>query len=374
MSSEKTQQSQENQDTIFLVAGGTGGHIFPAEALSEELSKRGYNPILITDERFTKYIGKNNKLKYEILPVKQVSGTITKKLSGLFSIFTCYIKSLILIKKYKPKCAIGFGGYPSFPTMLAACGNRKIKTIIHEQNSLLGRANEMLADKIDLIATSFPEVSGIEDDHTHKVRYTGNPVRPAVQALRNLPYPDFHENSQLNILVTGGSQGASIFSKVIPDAIKLLPPELQQRLHIEQQCRKEDIKKVNKIYDKLSINAELKEFFSDLPERMATAHIIISRSGASTLTEIAVAGRPAIMVPLPNSKDNHQMVNANSFEDQGIGWVMPQESFTGENLSKKIEKFFNLDNFLLETAKKSKLSGIHDADKKLADIIEDLIS
>lgn len=363
---------KKNQNKIiFLSAGGTGGHIFPAQALAEELATRGYSPILITDERYKKYINTDKKLNfdYKILPVKQVSGGIIKKIRGLISLLDSYIKSKILLTKHKPSCVIGFGGYPSFPMMLAASGSKRIKTIIHEQNSLLGRANEMLMDRVDVIATSFPDVSGIDEKNQHKVKFTGNPVRPEVQSLRTLPYPEFHENSTLHILVTGGSQGANIFSEVVPKAISLLSPEHREKVRIEQQCRKEDIKAVNSKYKEMGINAELQEFFSDLPIRVASAHIIIARAGASTLSEIAVAGRPAIMVPLPNSKDNHQMVNANSFEDQGLGWVMPQESFTAESLSQKLETFFTLKNLLKETAEKSKSAGISDADKKLADIV-----
>lgn len=357
---------------IFLAAGGTGGHIFPAQALAEELLERGYHPILITDERFKKYVSPDNKIEYIILPVKQVAGNFFKKINGLISILDCYLKSKYLQYKHKPFCAVGFGGYPSFPTMLAAVESKKIRTIIHEQNSLLGRANEMLADKVDVIATSFPEVSGIDEKNQKKIIFTGNPVRPAVQSLRNLPYPDFHENSMMHILITGGSQGAKVFSKIVPEAIEMLSPQHRERVRIEQQCRKEDIEEVNTKYKEIGVNAELQEFFSDLPIRMATAHVVICRSGASTLSEIAVAGRPAIMVPLPNSKDNHQMVNANSFEDQGVGWVMPEESFTAESLHQRLEAFFSLNSILKETAEKSKNAGIYDADVKLANVIDDL--
>ncbi len=368
----KKNKKDKKNKTIFLVAGGTGGHIFPAQALYEELSSRGYKPILVTDERYEKYVSNDHKFEHIILPVKQVKGNILEKLAALIMIIVCYIKSIFLLRKYKPICAVGFGGYPSFPTMLAASESKKVKAILHEQNSLLGRANEMLIDKANAIATSFPEVSGIDENNYRKVVFTGNPVRPAVQKTRDLPYPDFHENSNLNILVTGGSQGASVFSKVVPDAIAKLPKIYRERIKIDQQCRAEDLEEVKAKYKKMNIEANLDSFFSDLPERLANSHVVISRSGASTLTEIAVAGRPAIMVPLPNSKDNHQMVNANSFEDQGIGWVMPEESFTAENLSTRLQTFFTLDNLLIETAQNAKKSGAEDADKKLADLIEKL--
>jgi UDP-N-acetylglucosamine--N-acetylmuramyl-(pentapeptide) pyrophosphoryl-undecaprenol N-acetylglucosamine transferase len=255
-----------------------------------------------------------------------------------------------------------------------AATSKNIKTVIHEQNSILGKANQMLSEKVDAIATAFPEVMGIEESDLKKIFYTGNPVRPAIQAVRNIPYPEFGENSTLHILVTGGSQGAGIFATVVTEAIRLLPREYRSRIRIDQQCRPADIINVKKAYDEMGVSSELASFFTDLPSRMANCHILICRSGASTLAEVAVAGRPAIMVPLPNSKDDHQTVNANSYEDLGVGWVMPEESFTAEALCFRIENFFKLPSTLLETAEKARQAGILDADKKLADVIERLLN
>lgn len=357
--------------TIFLAAGGTGGHIFPAISLGEELTRRGYKCILITDKRTEKYLNKNNII-CEFIPVKYPYGSIFNKVLGGISQIISYFIAKKILKLYKPQCVVGFGGYPSFPTLHAAIA-KKIKTIIHEQNSLLGKANQMLADKVDAIATSFPEVIGIENNNLNKVVYTGNPTRPSIQSLRNFPYPDFSENSFLHILVTGGSQGASIFAKIIPDAIRLLPAEYRNRIRVDQQVRASDMDAVKALYNEIGVNAELSNFFADMPNRLANCHLLICRSGASSLAEASVAGRPAIMVPLPSAKDNHQMINANSYEDFGAGWVIPEESFTAEALSFRLENFFKLPATLVQAANDSRKASIYDADKKLATLVEKLV-
>lgn len=361
-----------NSKTIFLAAGGTGGHIFPAIALAEELKLRGYTCVLVTDLRTQKYLADyKDKISFEFIPVKYPYGSFKNKFFGALSQITSYYKAKKLIKKHKPLCVVGFGGYPSFPTLYAGI-KKNVRTIVHEQNSLLGKANQMLSEKVSHIATSFPEVSGIESKFISKVVYTGNPTRPAIQAIRNFPYPEFSANSNLHILVTGGSQGASVFSNIIPEALKILPNEYRKRIRIDQQCRASDIEQVKTTYSELGINSELATFFSDIPNRMAACHLVICRSGASSLSEVSVAGRPAIMVPLPNAKDNHQMINANSYEDLGAGWVIPEESFTAEELAFRVENFFKMPETLIETAEKSKQAGIFNADKKLADLVENL--
>lgn len=362
----------ENKKIIFLAAGGTGGHIFPAIALGEELGRRGFKAVLITDKRTEKYLAKNDHIAVEFIPLRYPYGSIVKKAMGAFSQISCNLKAKALIKKYKPVCVVGFGGYPSFPTVYAAI-SKKVRTVIHEQNSVLGKANQMLADKVNAIATSFPEVLRVEDKNLGKIVYTGNPVRPGIQITRNLPYPEFNETSSLHILITGGSQGARVFARVVPEAIRLLH-EFHPRIRIDQQCRVEDIDRVRKLYSDIGVNAELASFFADLPNRMASAHLVICRSGASSLAEASVAGRPIIMVPFPNSKDNHQMINANAYEDLGAGWVMPEESFTPDALAFKLENFFKLPKIFSEVADKSREAGIPDADKKLADLVERTIA
>ncbi len=359
---------------IALAAGGTGGHIFPAISLAKELKKRGYEPIIISDKRYKNYeVTSKYDIKSEILPLGHMRSGLINKLKASFQLLVSFFKAIKIIKKNNIKCIIGFGGYPSFPSVKAA-QFLGVKTIIHEQNSILGRANKMLLNKVNALAISFHHTIGFEDKYKSKIYYTGNPIRPEIQAVSALPYPDFNDNSKLHILITGGSQGAKIFSKTIPQAIKLLPLEFRRRVRVDQQCRPEDLENVKRIYNELDIDAELSTFFSDIPNRIASTHLIICRSGASSLAEASASGRPLIMVPLPNSKDNHQMVNAVSFEDMGAGIVMAQDSFGPENLALKIENFFRLPELLINMAMSAKSAGVLDADKKLCDIVEEVIN
>ncbi len=364
--------SDKEKPIIALAAGGTGGHIFPAVALARELEKRGYRPILFTDKRYLSYGVQKYNLENEILPLSHFSSNIFGKIKGALQLGISFLKALYLLKKYNIKCVVGFGGYPSFPTMMAA-QLLGIKNAIHEQNSIIGRANKKLCEKTSAIAVSYQNTSGIPNKYKNKIYHTGNPIRPEIQALKMLPYPDFTDHSKLHILITGGSQGAKIFSKIIPQSIKLLPIEFRRRVRIDQQCRQNDFEVVKRMYTELDVDAELSAFFSDMPNRLASAHLVICRSGASSLSEAAGAGRPTIMVPLPTSKDNHQYYNATAFEELGAGIVMVQDSFTPENLAFKLENFFRAPTLLLDYAKNAHASGIIDADKKLADLVRDLL-
>lgn len=361
-----------NNETILLTAGGTGGHIFPAEALALELKSRGLSCALITDERYKNYIGNLKQFDAHVIRTGNFSGGILKRIKSIFNIFIGFYQSWRLIRRLNPSVVVGFGGYPSFPTMLVASW-MGMRTIIHEQNSLLGHTNSVLSRKVDVIATSFKEVIGLDKEYANKVKLVGNPVRPSVASLRDMPYPDIQEEGILRILVIGGSQGASVFSRVVPEAIKLLPSALRTRIRIDQQCRADDLRDTKAAYEKLGVSADLATFFTDIPLRLGSAHLVITRSGASTLSEITVAGRPAIMVPYPNAKDNHQMINATALEDVGGGWVMPQDAFTPTALSTRIESFLNLPSTLVEAAQKSKQAGKPNSSKDLADIVQRML-
>lgn len=363
----------QNKITIGLAAGGTGGHIFPAIALAKELARRGYRPILFTDRRYKAYGAHKYDIESFILPLDHYRGGFWNKVKFTFQLGLSFFSSIKKLKKEDVKFVVGFGGYPSFPTLKAA-QIVKIKTAIHEQNSVLGRANRMLIPGTKAVALTFSSTAGVEEKYRSKVYFTGNPVRPEIQLINALPYPDFNDNSKLHIFVTGGSQGAKIFARVIPQAIKMLPIEFRRRVRIDQQCREEDLEYVKRQYNELDVDAELSHFFSDVANRLASAHLLICRSGASSLAEASVAGKPTIMVPLPNSKDNHQHNNAIAFEDLGAGMVITQESFTSENLSLKLENFFRLPEILVNMAGCAKQSAIINADKRLADIIEELLT
>lgn len=359
----------ESQRTIVLASGGTGGHIFPAEALAVELKNRGDNVILLTDKRYKNYAGELNKLESHVISTSTIGGGIFNKMKGAVDVMAGFMQAYGLLNKIKPDVVVGFGGYPSFPTMMAALKQGR-KTIIHEQNSMLGKANYVLARKVDVIATSFKEVSGIEDRDMDRVILTGNPVRQTIKTLRDMQYPELREDGILRILVTGGSQGASIFSTVVPEAIKMLPSDFRKRIRVDQQCRPNDLAIAKEIYDEIGVSADLATFFNDMPSRLASAHIVIARSGASTLAELTVAGRPVIMVPFPHAKDDHQSVNANALEDVGGGWVIPEGAFTPASLSSRLENFLNLPETLKEAAENAKKAGMPDADRNLADLVD----
>ncbi|MDH5749975.1 MAG: undecaprenyldiphospho-muramoylpentapeptide beta-N-acetylglucosaminyltransferase, partial [Rhodospirillales bacterium] len=313
---------------VVLAAGGTGGHVFPAEALAVELKSRGCRLVLITDLRGGSFGGSLDSIETHHI---RAAGVVGKNVAALLksapelAIGTWQARSLL--KKMQPDAVVGFGGYASVPTMLAA-EYSGIKTAIHEQNAVLGRANRLLAAKAGKIATSFAKVKGLSEDLKDRQVVTGMPVRPRVVAMRDVPYPALDDRCPINILVLGGSQGASIFSEVLPEALSLIPPKLRARINITQQCRPENIEETRSSYRGSNVTAELSTFFDDVPERMAKAHLVISRSGASSVAEIAAIGRPAMLVPYPFSADDHQTANAYAVAEAGAGWLMPQPAFT----------------------------------------------
>lgn len=354
---------------IILAAGGTGGHIFPAEALAETLTRMGERVILVTDKRFAHFkAGVFLDIEKCTIRAGTVGGGLHKKLMGIFGLGVGIVQARLLLSRLAPKAVVGFGGYPSFPTVFAATG-MGIPTVIHEQNSVLGRANRMLAGRVDRIATTFPGTLMLAPKDKEKLFMTGNPVRSSVKALAQVPYPTITQDGKMHILVTGGSQGAAVFSEIVPAAIGLLPAGLRARVRIDQQCREQEIDKARAAYQNMGVNADLACFFVDLPARLAASHLVIARSGASTVAELAVAGRPAILVPLPTAMDNHQYYNANAFEDVGGGWVMTQDGFTPQSLSARLEAFLTAPDSLAKAAESAKKLGAPDAAEKLAGLV-----
>ena len=361
--------TQDNAPVI-LAAGGTGGHIFPAEALAEKLISRGQRVVLVTDKRFAHFhSGALSDIEKRTIHAGTVAGGILKKIIGIAELVLGIGQAWLVLRKLKPKVVVGFGGYPSFPTVLAAT-SLGIPTVIHEQNSVLGRANRILAPKVNHIATSFPDTQMLPEKQP-SVTIIGNPVRASVKALRDVAYPELLQDSPIHILITGGSQGAAIFSQVVPAAIAMLPEGLRKRVRVDQQCRPAELESARIAYKKMGIEAELSPFFVDLPARLSACHLVVARSGASTIAELAVAGRPAILVPLPNSMDDHQYHNADAFEQVGGGWVMAQPGFTPSALSARLEAFLNAPDSLLNAAVDARQMGLGDAAEKLADLVLD---
>ena len=360
--------------SILLAAGGTGGHIFPAIAVAEELIARGHTVALATDARGTGLGSSLAGVDVHRISASGVSGGLMAKVSAAVSIGVGVLQARRLFRKLRPGCVIGFGGYPSVPTMIAAT-SRGLPTIIHEQNAVLGRANRLVSKRVTVIATSFKETSGIAVTSDDNVVLTGNPVRAAFSAVRQTGLSaDRTEWAKVSkSLSWGGSQGATVLSEVVPRALKEMPETLRRRFAITQQCRAEDIENVRRIYAEAGVSADLATFFDDVPDRMAGAHIVITRAGASTVAELAEAGRPAILVPYPHATDDHQTANARAVEATGAGWLIPQDGFTPDALTMRLESFVNLQNILIDAAKCAHEFGSMSAAAGLADQAEKLM-
>ncbi len=363
-------QTQPNSRVIVLAAGGTGGHIFPAEALAEEMLLRGYTPHLVTDHRFHQY-NKNSgdgvlgRIPIHTITAGSLGGGVASRMKNALGLARGTLQARALLKELKPIAVVGFGGYPSFPTMAAAIFSGRI-TVIHEQNSVLGRVNRLFARKVKKLATTYSDTRGI-----HKVEpvLTGNPVRGAIRALAKVEYPQLANDNMLRLLVIGGSQGASVFSRVLPEAMKLLHAQVRARIRLDQQCRAGEIEEVRKAYSELGMQVDLAPFFVDVAARLASSHLVIARAGASTVAELTAAGRPAILVPLPQATDNHQYYNAQAIEDVGGGWVIAQDAFTPQVLADKIETLLLSPQRLAECAVAMHGIGRPDASAALADCV-----
>lgn len=360
-------------NTLVLAAGGTGGHIFPAQALAQELLDRRFEPVLVTDRR-----GRGYERAFGGIPVYRIhagglaGGRPLGRLRGVAELAIGLVEAERLLHKLRPAAAIGFGGYASVPTMLAAL-RRGIPTLIHEQNAVLGRANRLLATRVSHIATSFEAVRGLADGQAAKLRLTGNPVRPAIAALRDVPMPSLHPEGERFIVVIGGSQGATVFGRVVPEAIARLPEIMRKRIRISQQCRKEDAARVACAYGRMGVQACISTFFDDMPERLRAAHLVIARSGASTVAELAAAGRPAVLVPYPFATDDHQTANAEALDAGGGAWLMPESAFDPPALADRLHDLLAHPVMLGTAAMCARAAGRPGAAAQLADLVAALM-
>lgn len=354
--------------TIALAAGGTGGHLFPAEALASVLVSRGHSVHLLTDGRAEKY--------GEAFPPETVHRIISATFAGgapqrakaAAKLALGLGQAFVLVRRLKPAVCIGFGGYPTVPPVLAA-SLAGVPTVIHEQNAVLGRANRFLASRVTAIAAGTARVALSERDRPKMVE-TGNPIRPAVREAADAPYPPVGPDAQLKLLVFGGSQGARFLSEVVPGAVGQLDRTFQRRLAVTQQCRPEDIETVRATYERLGVTADLSPFFRDLPARIAASHLVISRAGASTVAELSAIGRPAIMVPLPHALDLDQHANAAILADAGGGWTIRQEQLTPERLAIELRHLLEKPERLAKAAAAARRVGRLDAAERLADLVE----
>jgi UDP-N-acetylglucosamine--N-acetylmuramyl-(pentapeptide) pyrophosphoryl-undecaprenol N-acetylglucosamine transferase len=356
---------------VLVAAGGTGGHLFPAEALAVALAQHGVAIDLATDERATRYGTKFPARNVHVVPSATVRGRdpfSLAKTAGLLAVGVA--KSIRLLGRIKPDAVVGFGGYPTVPPVFAATLKR-IPTIIHDANAVIGRANRLLAPRVTAIATAFPAVLAADAKLAGKTTCTGNPVRPAVIDAAKTPYaaPD---SDRLRVLVFGGSQGARIMADIVPPAVERLEPALWHRLSIVQQAREEDIARVKSAYARLNVTAEVAPFFADLPARMAASHIIIARAGASTVAELATIGRPAILVPLPHALDQDQRANATVLEKAGGAIRLDQAEFSPDRLAAEISALAADPARLAGMAQAARTIGALDAAEALARLVLDV--
>jgi UDP-N-acetylglucosamine--N-acetylmuramyl-(pentapeptide) pyrophosphoryl-undecaprenol N-acetylglucosamine transferase len=354
---------------ILLAAGGTGGHLFPAEALGVELMKRGLRVRLATDSRALRYSGLFSRDMIDVVPSETLRSRAPWSLAytGL-TLAAGMIVALRLLRKLRPAAVVGFGGYPTLPPLLAAkiVG---IPGIIHDANAVLGRANRFLSSRVSAIATSLPGVLDRDPELAAKTTTVGTPMRPAILAAAAVKYAAPDVAGPFRLLVIGGSQGARVMADIVPGAIERLEPSLWNRLVLTQQVREEDLSRVRAVYDHLKINAELAPFFTDLPAKLASHHLVVSRSGAGTVAELGAIGRPSILVPLPGSIDQDQFANAAVLSRAGGALRILQAEFTSDRLASEISTLAAEPAKLSAMADAARTVGRLDAAQRMADLV-----
>ncbi|MBM3528879.1 MAG: undecaprenyldiphospho-muramoylpentapeptide beta-N-acetylglucosaminyltransferase [Alphaproteobacteria bacterium] len=354
---------------VLVAAGGTGGHLFPAESLAAALKARGVAVGLATDTRAAKHATAFPPEAIHVIPSATAQGRNPLSLARAGSTLAFGLaKAWWTLPSVRPAVVVGFGGYPTVPPLLAAVW-RGIPTVIHEQNAVMGRANRMLAPRVRAIATGFPGILNSQPVLAAKATHTGNPVRPAVLAAAGVPYPALDASGPLHLLVFGGSQGARVMADIVPPAVERLEPRLQMRLRVTQQTREEDLERVRAAYAKIQVSADVAPFFTDLPARMAASHLVVSRSGASTVAELSVIGRPGILVPLPHALDQDQRANAGVLMQAGGAIRLDQSEFTPDRLASEIAALAADAGRLPAMAAAAKTIGIPDAAERLADLV-----
>lgn len=354
---------------IAIAAGGTGGHLFPAEALAAELSARGERIVLFTDARSAAFDSPAfaNAERF-VLKGEGIAGrSPLRAAKGAALLASGMLTARRLLKRLDAAAVVGFGGYPAIPPALAALslGKRRPALILHEQNAVLGRANRALATRAELLALAYEETARVPEGA--RTRWVGNPVRPALAALAGGGYPP--ADGPLRLLVTGGSLGARVFADLVPAAIAALPEAIRARLLIAQQCRVEDLERVRAAYSETGIPVELSPFFPDIAGRLAGAHLVIARAGASTVAEIACAGRPSLLVPLPSAIDNHQVANARALEAAGAALVLPQATTNPARLTQLLAEWLGSPERLAEAARHAASLARPQAARELADLV-----
>jgi UDP-N-acetylglucosamine--N-acetylmuramyl-(pentapeptide) pyrophosphoryl-undecaprenol N-acetylglucosamine transferase len=353
-----------------VAAGGTGGHLFPAQALAEALIARGWSIVLASDERVAglaqdfpaeRRIGLSAATYRPGDPIGMARAGIAV-LRGAAQARRAY-------RELGPHVVVGFGGYPSAPALVGAILDRR-PTVIHEQNAVMGRANRMLAPHVRVVACAFPTLLKAPPKVADRAIVVGNPLRPPIRALAEIPYIPPEPNGPVRLLVTGGSQGARLLSELVPEAVKLLPEQLRQRLSVAQQARPESMNFARRAYRDANVEAEIAPFFRDMASRLRQAHLVIGRSGAGTVCEFAVAGRPSILVPLAVAIDDDQGQNARLLAEAGGAEIAREHQLTAESLANALEKLLGNPPRLARMAASARSVAIPDAAERLADVVE----
>ena len=354
---------------VVIAAGGTGGHLFPAAAFAEEMFRRGWRVMLMTDARGRRYAEGFPAERIEDVPAASLTANPIKAIPALFKIARGVAAANKCFKQSPPALVAGFGGYPSFPALTAARG-QKIPILIHEQNSVLGRVNRAMAKSAAAIACGFPRLDRLAPEAQARKHVVGNPVRLPILALRERPYPEAPAGGRLNLLIIGGSQGARLFGEVIPHAIALLPQDLRARLDVVQQVREEQLPAVQRVYEAAGVAAEAAPFFNNMGERLAAAHLVIARAGASSVSELQVAGRPAILVPFAAAADDHQTANAEGLTSVGAADLIAEAAVEPAALAALLRTRLADTHGLAVRAAAARASAKPDAAKALADLAE----
>ena len=350
---------------VALAAGGTGGHLFPAEAVASELVERGRQVHLLTDSRADAFAAGVPGVAVHRVRSGRFGGGPISAAQGLAEMAAGALQARRLLRQLSPQAIIGFGGYPSVPTMLAAA-SLGLETLIHEQNAVLGRANRLLAPRVRRIAIGFPETAGMRPADRARAVRTGNPVRPAILAIGEPGYTPPLPGGTIELLILGGSQGARVLSEIVPPALAALPAGIRALLRVSQQARPEDLAAVTEAYAESGIAAEIASFFADVPRRMARTHLAICRAGASTVAELSTIGRPALLIPYPHATDDHQTANARAFAAAGGGWAIAQADLRPDTLTARLQGLLGDGASLTQAAQRARDFGRRDAARRLA--------
>lgn len=380
---------------VFITTGGTGGHIIPARCLAAQLAQENMQVLVLSDTKYRGYIDLEDGFRSIIITSSQLVKSPLALVKAAIKIAFGCVQSLYYFLRYRPQYVVAFGGYATFPVLIAALICRT-KIILHEQNAHLGKVNRLFASRAYKIALTFADTSGIDKNDQHKLVVTGNPVREAIAKLHDCAYEmpkkwqmpkrdkmgydvilaseleDYinpQQDEALNILIIGGSGGAKIFSDILPKSFFNLAEELKNSLNISQQCRADLAKYTFDQYKKFNINATISVFFNDMPSKIKEAHLVIARAGSSSIVEFCAAKKPMILIPFAKAADNHQAKNAEIVEKSGAAIVIDEQEFTINKMSEVINSLLSNKNLLEKMSKNAGEMANLDATKNLAKLI-----